>query len=149
MENPKTLKTNEEEFKIEEIISITSEKCLKDVNSAQVRQKLYESLKSSTEYTYDENKSLSENIYAAFPEYKLKELTEEYLAKMNSWNNLDLSFIDKTMHLKFAASRFMIPHVLTIKIKNDKANRNTKAKTNKNEIGLKSYSSTFFKRMLE
>ncbi|MBO6290335.1 MAG: hypothetical protein J6N45_08445 [Alphaproteobacteria bacterium] len=120
MEKSKTSKAKEEKFKIEEIIAVTSGMGMRDVNSPEVRKKMQDALKNSTEYKYDDNKSLTENIYAAFPEYKLKELTEEYSTKMNSWHSLDMAFINKAMHVKFAASRLFIPDELTIKVKADK-----------------------------
>lgn len=130
MKNQETLKAKgtEENFKIEEIIAVTSGMGMKDVNSPEVREKLHDALKNSTEYKYDDNKSLNENIYAAFPEYKLKELAEEYSTKMNSWYNLDMAFINKAMHVRFAASRLFIPDKLTIKVKADKKEQTSEKK---------------------
>lgn len=140
MKNSKNLKAEEVKYKIEEIVAVTSERGMKDVNSTKVREKLYEDLKNSTEYKYDENKSLQDNIYAAFSEYKLKELTEEYRTKINSWHDLDLALINTTMHLRFAASRLMIPNELTIKVKKNKTD--TKSKTKENPYSkAKSYKS--------
>lgn len=126
MKNQKALKAKEEKFKIEEIIAVTSGRGMKDVNSPQVRENLREALKNSTEYKYDEKKSLTENIYEAFPQYKLKELTEEFCTKMNSWAGQDMAFFNTPMHLKFAASRLLIPNELTIEVKESKKDQKAK-----------------------
>ena len=146
MKDQKALKTEEETFKIEEIVAVTSGRGMKDVNSPRIREKLYEALKNSTEYKYDEEKSLPENIYAAFPQYKLKELTTEYNTKMNSWKDLSLTLFNPTLLLRFKAEHLMIPDQLTIKVKKSNEDPRQKPKPypkGKMEKGGLSYESMF------
>ncbi|MCQ2735249.1 MAG: hypothetical protein MJ212_04815 [Alphaproteobacteria bacterium] len=86
MENKNTApKIKNEEFKIEEIISATSGRTVRGVDYVDNYDKIANALINSSDYKYDDKKSLSENIYEAFAQYKLKEVTEKFRALMESW----------------------------------------------------------------
>ena len=118
MENKNTApKIKNEEFKIEEIISATSGRTVRGVDYVDNYDKIANALRNSSDYKYDDKKSLVENIYEAFPQYKLKEVTEKFSALMESWKGQDTTFINNAMNAKVMAINAGIPQVLTIKVK--------------------------------
>lgn len=125
-QNDTNSKTKEEKFKIEEIIAVSSEKTVKGINYIENRDRLSKALKNSAEYKYNEKKSLAENIYAAFPQYKLKELTKEYSTLMEAWKNRDLTFVDTAKNVKITAAYYQIPQELTIKVKDSRTKLKSK-----------------------
>lgn len=101
-------------FKIEEIISATSGIVINGVDYIDNYDKISRALTEAN--MYDDYKSLPENIYDAFPEYKLKEATEEFRALIKSWKERgdNLTFIDISMNAKGMAADAGIPQELTI-----------------------------------
>lgn len=133
MENKKTTqpKTKVEKFKIEEIISATSGCVVRNVDLIGNYNKIGDTLRHSEDYKYDYQKSLSENIYAAFPQYKLKEVTEKFEATLKSWKvqGKDETFINNAINatIMTMAINAGIPKTLTINVKEE-----TKSETPKN-----------------
>lgn len=128
MENKETKqsKIKEENFKIEEIISATSGRMVTNVDFFTNRDKITQSLKNSSDYKYDDKKSLAENIYSAFPQYKLREVTEKFGTWMekegSNWEKERstesyTALIHNDIRARFMAKSSGIPQNLTIKTK--------------------------------
>lgn len=119
-------KISEKKFKIEEIISATSERTIRGVDFVENYGKIAYSLINSSDYKYDDEKSLAENIYAAFPQYKLREVTEKFKALMKSWENQGTTFINNAMNAKIMAMNAGIPQELTVKVREKEKEVNSK-----------------------
>ena len=102
-------------FKIEELINAISNYPVYGVNSIENKEKISYGLKHSVDYRYDLNKSLAENICAAFPAFHLKAASDDYSRLMNAWKNQDLSTIDTSQNIVLMALSRGIPNILSIR----------------------------------
>ena len=118
----------EEKFKIEEIIGAASQRVVTGIDSRENHTKVAHALKNSSNYKYDEQKSLTENIYAAFPEYKLKELVEEFSTLMDSWKEQNLSHFDNSINIRGLAVHYRVPLELRLKVKENHPNKKKEPK---------------------
>lgn len=130
MENKNTSpKIKNEEFKIEEIISAASGVTVKGVDFLDNYDRVSNALRNSSGYQYDDQKSLAENIYTAFPQYKLKEITEKFKTTVKSWKeqNKDQTFIKNAINATLVTMTINagIPKKLTLSV-NEKSESKTR-----------------------
>jgi len=122
-------KVKDVEFKIEEIISVTSGITIRGVDFFDNYGKISGAFSSSSDYKYDDQKSLAENIYTAFPQYKLKEITEKFKTTVKSWKeqNQDQTFINNATNATIVtmAVNAGIPKKLTLSV-NEKSESKTR-----------------------
>lgn len=121
-------KVKDVEFKIEEIISVTSGITIRGVDFFDNYDKISGAFSNSSDYKYDDQKSLAENIYTAFPQYKLKEITEKFKTTVKSWKeqNQDQTFINNATNATIVtmAVNAGIPKKLTLSV-NEKSESKT------------------------
>lgn len=130
-----------------ELIAAASGRIVTGINPIENHDKVSNILKTMQGYEYDKEKLLTENIYAAFPQYKLKEATDEFSALMQKWIDRgdDLSFIDNSMNAKIIASSLNIPQTLHVKVNKEevKAKESVETKDEKQAKSEAKYTSTY------
>lgn len=113
------MNNRENSFTIEEIVSVASRRVVKEVDFFTSCEKISNSLKNSPNYEYDEQKTLAENIYAAFPKYKLEKLTEEFRNWDDEHRGEYRLLMCNDIKLRAMAERDGIPSKLWITVKED------------------------------
>ena len=109
------------ELSVVELIAAASGRVVTGIDPVGNEDKVSNTLKSMNGYEYDSEKSLADNIYAAFPQYKLKEVTEEFSALMQKWINDgdNLTCIDNSKNAEAMAAIAGIPKTLHVKVKKE------------------------------
>ena len=125
MEN-KTESTVTKTFRVEEFIGAISGRIITGINPIENEDNIAYALKRSTTYDYNPDKSLAENICAAFPQFKLKAASDEFSKLMESWKGQDLTFIDTKPNAILIALTRGVP--ATFEVTYDK-NKKPKEKT--------------------
>lgn len=113
-----------------ELIGAASGRTITGIHPIDNHDKVSNILRHMTNYEYDNEKSLAENVYAAFPQYKIKEATDKFSSIMKEWIDRgdDLTFINNAITAGFVAAEYDIPQTLHIKVKQEeKAKAETKA----------------------
>ena len=124
-------KTKLVEISAVELIAAASGRIVTRIDPIDNEDKVRNTLKAMPGYEYYSEKSLADNIYAAFPQYKLKEVVEDFSATMQKWldDGDDLSVINTAKNAECMAAIAGIPKTLHVKVKkeDEKAKENVVA----------------------
>jgi len=114
-----------------ELIGAASGRIITGIHPIDNHDKVANVLRHMTSYEYDNEKTLAENIYKAFPQYKIKEAADKFSSIMQEWIDRgdDLTLINNAITAGFVATDYGIPQTLHIKVKQEEKAK-TKAKAN-------------------